>query len=104
LDPALGFRDSHDGQRYRTWPQVGNTTMSRDEALALLDGDKYDPGNIRTRMQYAHGYRGRESAVREPLVWEKPGQVGVLYDIVEQPPAAAGAITILGNEVTRENV
>lgn len=102
----------YEGQRYHVSGVdiAGNQTMNREELLRLVtlhEDEIYSHQKVEVdeaRLKNRYGYDGRDSVVRERQIWDKPGQVSIVYDIEERPPATVGQIIIVGNEVTRQNV
>jgi outer membrane protein assembly complex protein YaeT len=100
-----------EGQRYRVGKVdvVGNKHFDREKLLNMI---KVRPGEIYNQsvvkgdielMKAAYGYEGREASVIEQLSYQT-GEVNVVYQIEERPPARVGQVIIVGNEVTRQNV
>jgi outer membrane protein assembly complex protein YaeT len=55
-------------------------------------------------MQAMYGNRGYGVTVREHDFSTAPGEVAVHYEVQEKPPTKVGAIQVIGNDVTKENV
>jgi outer membrane protein assembly factor BamA len=104
----------NEGQQYHVASVAihGNTTVKEDELLRfvkLRPGDVYNEGVVGRDKQvigYWYGYRGRDvSPEAKPFFpTDRPGEVQVVYDLQERPPAKVGEVKIIGNTVTKENV
>jgi outer membrane protein assembly complex protein YaeT len=104
----------HEGLRYHVSgvDVEGMKSCSRDELMRLVKtkpGDLYDGGQVgKEKIILANyfGYEGRRASVQEEQFYDpnKPGEVQVVYQIAEHPPARVGEIYVTGNTVTRQNV
>jgi outer membrane protein insertion porin family len=102
----------NEGTRYRV-KQVqitGNQTISEERIFSvtkLAAGNLYDQTVVQADLKYIqalYGYASRQVAPREQVFAAGPGEVTVVYEIQERPPATVGQIHIVGNDVTKERV
>lgn len=106
----------HEGQRYKVAnvDVTGNKYFDREKLLTtvqLRPGGWYDENVIKAdmdRIKDHYGYTGRDVEVRRnlflPKAEEPNGEVKVSYEVVERPPARVGTVSVVGNDVTRQNV
>jgi outer membrane protein assembly complex protein YaeT len=105
----------HEGQRYRIADfQVAGVSGERQKELHALcthvkKGDVYNQQKVDTdqlRIKDWLGYQGRDVAI-QPVAYyppDRPGEVNVVYEVQERPPARVGQVITSGNEVTKQNV
>jgi outer membrane protein assembly complex protein YaeT len=104
-----------EGKRYRVADfQVAGVGGERQKELQNLcinvkKGDVYNQAKVegdQQRIKDWIGYHGREATI-QPVAYyppDRPGEVNVVYEVQERPPARVGEIIVSGNEVTRQNV
>jgi len=88
----------------------GNKAHPETQLLAYTDlrsGDYYDKFKTMgdsARLKNLYGYEGRQIGVREVVHHAGDGVVNVHYQIDEREPVRVGAVRVIGNTVTRDNV
>jgi outer membrane protein insertion porin family len=103
-----------EGTRYQLTdrPQIAGKNLSfpPDELIRLSSLKVNEPFSGQTvdkdvaAIKDYIGETGRQATVNPQLVWgEQPGNVRVVYQIEEHPPARVGEIIIVGNDKTRQS-